>query len=223
MGTITRLRPGPAGVTLGGAVEAYLATLGHAESKGTQRVYGGPLRAMASRFGEDADPGQLDPGAVAEWFAQRWGERSAARWNVALNAVRSAVAYWTEQGWTTADPTVRLRRRKASPDRDRALSRAEVEQLLTDDRHPLRDRLLWRMLYESAARSAEVLALDVSDLDLPNRCSRVRRKGGALDVIVWQTGTARLLPRYLKGRTDGPLFVTERKARVQLPPGTLDG
>jgi len=27
----------------------------------------------------------------------------------------------------------------------------------------------WRMLYETAARSAEVLALDVEDLDLPNR------------------------------------------------------
>jgi integrase len=41
-------------------------------------------------------------------------------------------------------------------------------------------------------------------------------------VIVWQTGTARLLPRYLKGRTDGPLFVTERRARVELPPFDLD-
>jgi integrase len=45
---------------------------------------------------------------------------------------------------------------------------------------------------------------------------------GAVDVIVWQTGTARLLPRLLKGRTSGPLFVTERKARVQLPAADLD-
>ena len=51
------------------------------------------------------------------------------------------------------------------------------------------------MLYETAARSAEVLALDVEDLDLPNRCARVRCKGGAIDTIVWQIGTARLLPR----------------------------
>ena len=32
--------------------------------------------------------------------------------------------------------------------------------------HRLRERTLWRMLYETAARSAEVLALDVEDLDL---------------------------------------------------------
>ena len=63
--------------------------------------------------------------------------------------------------------------------------------------------------------------LDVEDLDLPNRCARVRRKGGAIDIIVWQTGTARLLPRLLQGRTTGPLFVTEPKARVQLPAADL--
>lgn len=40
--------------------------------------------------------------------------------------------------------------------------------------------------------------LDVEDLDQRNRCARVRRNGNAVDVIVWQTGTARLLPRLLK-------------------------
>ena len=115
-----------------------------------------------------------------------------------------------------------LTRRRQRPDRSRALDRAEVDRLLTDEHHSLRDRVLWRMLYETAARSAEVLALDVEDLDLPNRRAKVRRKGGAIDVIVWQTGTARLLPRLLKGRTSGPLFVTERKARVQLAAADLD-
>ena len=78
------------------------------------------------------------------------------------------------------------------------------------------------MLYETAARSAEVLRLDVEDLDMPNRRARVRRKGGAVEWIVWQTGTAQLLPRLLHGRTSGPLFLTGRKARVQLPAGDID-
>jgi integrase/recombinase XerC/integrase/recombinase XerD len=73
------------------------------------------------------------------------------------------------------------------------------------------------MLYETAARAAEVLALDVADLDLHNRRARVRRKGGAVDVIVWQTGTARLLQRMLTGRRTGPVFLTERRARLPLP------
>ena len=101
-----------------------------------------------------------------------------------------------------------LVRRKPRPDRGRALSRGEVDQLLTRKDIALREQTLWRMLYETAARSAEVLALDVEDLDRPNRRAKVRRKGGAIDIIVWQTGTAHLLPRLLKGRTAGPVSGT---------------
>ena len=128
------------------------------------------------------------------------GERAPSTWNVSLDDVRSAAAYWQRQGWLAADPSRLLVRRKPRPDRSRALSRAEVEQLLTREDIGLRERTLWRMLYETAARSAEVLRLDVEDLDMPNRKARVRREGGAIDIIVWQTGTARLLPRLLKGR-----------------------
>jgi hypothetical protein len=66
-----------------------------------------------------------------------------------------------------------------------------------------------------------VPALDIEDLDLPNRRARVRRKGGAIDVIVWQTGSARILPRLLKGRKSGPVFVTEREVRVSCLRPTL--
>lgn len=52
------------------------------------------------------------------------------------------------------------------------------------------------------------MALDVDDLDLRNRRAKVRRKGGAVDVIVWRTPTARLLPRLLNARRAGPLFLT---------------
>ena len=162
------------------------------------------------------------PTRFAAWFGQQWGERAPSRWNVSLDAVRSAAAYWQRQGWIAADPSRMLERRKPRPDRARALFRADVEQLLTREGVGLRERTLWRMLYETAARSAEVLALNVEDLDLANRRAKVRRKGGAIDVIVWQTGTARLLPRLLKSRKSGPVFVTERKARVQLPTADLD-
>lgn len=111
---------------------------------------------------------------------------------------------------------------QATPDNARALSRPELEELLTREGVPLRERTFWRMAYETAARSGELLRLDVEDLDLPNRCARVWRKGSAVDVIVWQTGTARLLPRLLKGRKTGPAFLTERRARVPLPPGDID-
>ena len=219
--TVRQLRPAD-GVRLGDAADAYLATIDHPESRGTHRVYGGVLAALRDRFGEDADMAALAPEAVAAWFTGQWGTVAPSTWNVRRAALRSAGGWWAGQGWVTTDPAGMVRRRKTAPDRDRALSRAQVERLLTDEKIPLRERLLWRLLYESAARSAEVLRLDVEDLDLPNRRARVRRKGGAVDVIVWQTGTARLLPRYLQGRKTGPLFVTERRTRLELPPADLD-
>jgi len=97
-----------------------------------------------------------------------------------------------------------------------------VEGLLTRADIGLRDKTLWRMLYETAARISEVLSLDVAELNLSIHQARVRRKGGAADIIVWQTGTARLLPRLLEGRRTGPLFLTERPARLALPSADLD-
>jgi integrase/recombinase XerC/integrase/recombinase XerD len=221
MATIHRLTRAADEMTLGGAVDAYLATLSGAEQASTRRTYGRVLRWIVTEFGSDFAP-DIDAERFAAWFGARWGDRAPSTWNVSLDAIRSATAYWQRQGWITADPSRMLRRRKPRPDRARGLSRADVEQLLTHEDISIRERTLWRMLYETAARSAEVLGLDVEDLDLPNRCARVRRKGGAIDVIVWQTGTARLLPRLLKGRKSGPVFVTERKARVQLPAADLD-
>jgi integrase/recombinase XerC/integrase/recombinase XerD len=48
------------------------------------------------------------------------------------------------------------------------------------------------------------------------------RKGGAVDIILWKTGTARLLPGLIKGRRSGPLLLTDRRARVELSPADID-
>lgn len=221
MGTVHALAARES-VTIDQAVSDYLVTLAGPESAGTRRVYSGVLRALLAEFGRDGDVAALEDRGVATWFTGRWGSKAPSTWNVSIDGLRSACAYWRDQGWITVDPTGLLRRRRRAPDRSRALSRADVEALLSRDDVALREKVLWRLLYETAARSAEVLRLDVGDLDLPNRRAKVRRKGGAIDIIVWQTGTARLLPRLIKGRKSGPLFLTDRRARVALPPGDID-
>src|SRR5213078_707470 len=97
-GSVHQFKPAASAVTLEAAVDAYLATLGHAESQGTRRVYAGVLRALAGHFGQDTSPGTPGPAAVAQWFTARWGDASPSRWNVALVALRSADAYWQDQG-----------------------------------------------------------------------------------------------------------------------------
>jgi integrase len=226
--TVHRIHTDRAGPTLAEAVAGYLATLDHPETTGTRRVYAGTLAALRGELGADRPVADLAAKAaatqVAGWFTSRWGRRAPATFNRNLDALRAALGYWRDQGWLepAADPTCRLRRRGRAPDRTKALSRADIEALLGRDDLGLRERTLWRLLYETAARAGEVLALDVEDLDLRNRCAKVRRKGGAVDVIVWQTATARLLPRLLKGRRAGPVFLTDRRARVELPRGDLD-
>jgi integrase len=224
MGTVHKLSPSGQGTTLGEAVTAFLATLDHPETAGTHRVYGSTLRAMLTGLGSEADLGGVTPDALASWFASRWGTTKPATWDSRRGTIRSLLNFCEAQGWiaSAAGMMRGIEHRKAPPGRSRALLRAEVEDLLTRDGVALRDRVLWRMLYETAARSAELLRPDVEDLDQPNRKAEVRRKGGAADTIVWQTGTARLLPRLLKGRKSGPVFLTERRARVALPPADLD-
>ena len=204
------------------ASAAYLATLSGSEQRNTHRAYRSTLRAVAAEFASPGtrfdvadldDEGNVD--RLTEWFTGRWSGRAAATFNRHLDALRSAAAFWAGQGWLTADPTRRLRRRGRAPDRTRAIAAADIEAMLGMD-VPIREKTLWTMLYETAARSGEVLALDIEDLDRRNRRSKVTRKGSAVDIIVWQTGTARLLPRLLDGRTRGPVFLTDRRARVAL-------
>jgi integrase len=223
MGTVTRLSTGREGISPGAAVAAYLATFPESKAS-TKRAYRLVLERFAGRFADAEDLAAIGPDDLAEWFTAEWGQRSAPRWNACRAALQSAYGYWALQEWVpdARAPLSRLLRRQVARGDDRALTRAEIEGLLTRKGTGLRERTFWTLLYESAARSSEVLGLDVADLDLPNRCARVRRKGGAMDTITWQSRTARLLPRLLKGRTSGPVFVTERRARVALPPADLD-
>jgi site-specific recombinase XerD len=213
---------------LSAASAAYLATLSGPEQRNTQRAYRSTLRALAAEFAppgtrfevaELDDEGNID--RLTAWFTARWSGLAAATFNRHLDALRSAAAFWAGQGWLTTDPARRLRRRGRASDRTRAIPAAGIEALLGMD-VPIREKTLWTMLYETAARSSEVLALDVEDLDRRNRRAKVTRKGSAVDIVVWQTGTARLLPRLLDGRPRGPVFLTERRARVALAAADID-
>ncbi|WP_239476518.1 tyrosine-type recombinase/integrase [Nocardia arizonensis] len=48
------------------------------------------------------------------------------------------------------------------------------------------------------------------------------RKGGARDVVYWQTGTARLLPRVIASRRSGPRFLTDRRAKPSVALDDID-
>ncbi|MFD3508542.1 tyrosine-type recombinase/integrase [Nocardia sp. NPDC058666] len=220
MGRVHRLPSSASGVRLADAVRIYLATI---PALNTRATYAAALDRLVTDFGADTDVAVLssEPDRVSGWFTFVWGAKSAKTFNIRLTALGSACRYWREQDWLAGDPLVRLRARPAPPDTSKALSRDRVAELLGSDA-PLRERVLWHLLYESSARAEEVLMLDLPELDTSNRCAVVTRKGGAREVIAWQTGTARLLPRMLAGRKTGPLFLTDRKARPSVATNDID-
>jgi integrase len=148
--------------------------------------------------------------AMEAAFTSAFGGLAPATRARHLSALRSALAWWQEAGWLDGDPTAGWARPKIPVDTTRALTRAQVAAIWRLD-VTLRDKALWRMLYETAARAEEILGLDVPVLDLPSKRGRVISKGGTTDWVHWQTGTALLLPRLLAGRREGPVFLASRK------------
>jgi len=206
--------------TVGLAVEAFLDQADLAVA--TRRVYGASLAAFADGVGHDRALVDLDAAAVVSWFGDRYTQAAPATWNRELATLRSAVAWWIRQGWLEADPTATVDRRREHPDRTRALTRRQVDSLWQRTDVALREKALWRLLYETAARANEVLGLDVGNLDLASKRARVRSKGGAVEWVFWQTGAAQLLPRLLARRTDGPVFLADRLPTRAAPALDID-
>jgi site-specific recombinase XerD len=87
-----------------------------------------------------------------------WDSAAPATWNRHPSALVSFTTWAQLQDLLATDPARRLSRRKTTERGDRAISAPRLEKLFTDDRHPLRELLLWRLLYEAAARAEEVLS-----------------------------------------------------------------
>lgn len=203
-------RRGP--VTVREAVDEFLAAPRGSGSVHTRRAYTDVLHRVADQVGPDRELAGLDGDDVADTLTALWGAAAPATWNRNRPAVSSWLTWCTTRArWTAPALPGTCARRHEPRDHTRAVDRATIDAICTRRDVPLRERLLWRMLYETASRAAAVLALNVEDCDLENRRAAVVVKGGDTGWIVWGRGTALLLPRYLQGRTHGPLFCSERR------------
>lgn len=203
----------------GQAVEDFLTRRDLAP--GSRRVYRLTLERVGHSLGDPAVE-QVTPESLGTALLSCYPEASAATWNRHVATIRSFWAFVMRQGWADRDVTAALERRRVHVDHDRALSRETIERLVSRRDVPVRDRCLWRMLYETAARAEEVLRLNVEDLDLARKRATIVRKGGDSDVVHWQSGTARLLPYVIGGRSRGPLFLASRPPAPTNAPASSD-
>ena len=195
--------------SLGRAVEQFLAA--KPLSPNARRSYAYCLGAVVEDLGAGTALADVTPERLRGVLEQRWGNAAAATWNNRLAAVGSFRRWVQAQGWIRDDPLAGIEHRPQVRDDTTPIRYEQLHALWTREDVHVREKTLWRMLYETAARANEVLALNIKDLDVGARRAVVRGKGGHRQEVVWASGTARLLPRYLGGRQRGPLFVTHRR------------
>ncbi|MCP4303887.1 MAG: tyrosine-type recombinase/integrase [bacterium] len=198
--------------SLGGAIEAFFADKDL--SANSRRSYRQTLDALVADLGEDLPVDKLTGAKVKRVLGWRWGEASPATWNARITALQSFIRYCRRNQWLRKDPMAAIDRKRVPRDQTKAIAYDDLDKLWSRPDIGLREKTLWKMLYETAARANEILALNIEDLDQARKRAVVIGKGGHREIVIWASGTARLLPRYLAGRKRGPVFVTNRRPNV---------
>lgn len=208
-------RPGPGaagGPVLRAAVDAFLDSPNVKGNPNTLRAYANVLDRAADELGAGRPLAEIDDSEVGDALEALWGGAKPATWNRNRAAVGSFLSWCADkQSWTAPALPRSAKRRREHNDDTKAVSRSRIDRLCRRRDVPLREKTLWRMLYESASRASAVLALNIEDLDLPNKQARATVKGGDTMWITWGTDTAHLLPRLIAGRERGPLFLSEHR------------
>lgn len=199
-------------ITLSAAIEAFFADRDLAAN--SRRSYRRVLNALITDHSADLAMSTLTPAKVRRTLVSRWDESAPTTWNARITALQSFVGYCDRNGWIRRNPLRGIERRREPRDDTKALAYDDLDKLRSRPDVGLREKTLWRMLYETAARTNEILSLDIEDLDLARKRAVVIGKGGHREMVVWASGIARLLPRYLNGRRRGPVFVTSRQPNV---------
>ncbi len=215
----------PPARTVADAADAFLA---RATAPTTRRSYAQTMRALTPAYGDrllDA----LDGPAVAALAAHSWGALAPATWNRHVATLRSFTVFCRRTGWLQVDLCAGLERRPERTDRTKAVAGTSLERLFRREDVPVREKCLWRLLYETAARAQEVLSLNVEDLNLDNKRARTVSKGGDIESLHFQSGSARLLPAsspdVRPGRCSSPIADRRSPPRTRPPartPAALD-
>ena len=165
------------------------------ESPNTRRAYDNVLRRGAELIGAYRALVDVDDDEIGAAITKLWGHAKPTTWNRNRAAVGSWLAWCeTKARWSAPSVPGTCEHRRESDDQTQVVDRAVIDRICTRRDISLWERLLWRMLYETASRANAVLALDVEDCDFDNRRVRVTVKGGDTVWIVWGRGTALLLP-----------------------------
>jgi integrase/recombinase XerC len=176
-----------------------------------------------------AGPADVKPAVVRAYLAHLHGERlarvSAQR---ALAALRTYFRFLCREREIDANPAAVVptpRAPKKLPEVLTAPQLAELLEALPATPAGRRDRAALELLYGAGLRAAELVGLDLDDVDLSRRLVRVRGKGGKERIVPFGRIAEQTLRAYLPERgawraiaagddVGEPLFVNQRGGRL---------
>ncbi|MEW5771284.1 MAG: tyrosine recombinase XerC [Pseudomonadota bacterium] len=215
--------------TLSAAIDAFLLHLrARSYSPATVSTYAFDLRHLLERVG-DVDPAGLDSHRIRRALAGLHGRGMAPKTLArSLSAWRSFFHYLARQGRVEANPCLGLRPPKGEKRLPNALSVDEMAKLLEpeaeDDAWSRRDAAMFELMYSSGLRRAELIGLDLGQVDLREAEVSVVGKGSKARIVPVGSRALAALERWLAVRDavakDTPaLFVGARGERIA--PGVL--
>jgi integrase/recombinase XerC len=213
----------PAPVPLSSRIDAFLAALAARQySPATVATYAVDLAHLLELVGE-VDPAALASHDIRRALATLRGRgqqpKTLAR---ALSAWRSFYNHLARQGEVAANPCLGLRPPKGEKKLPNALSVDEMAQLLegpTEDLWSARDQAMFELMYSSGLRRAELISLDLGDVDVATGEVTVTGKGRKTRIVPVGGPALAALHNWLllrdgAARDTPALFVGTRGGRV---------
>lgn len=199
-------------VTLKGAFEQFLE--GSSFARRTCESYSEDLAPLFAACGQAPIPALTVE--IVQAFLARQESLAPATYNRRLAALRSFIRWLRTQGWQIEEILEKVERKPQGKQIPRALDAQRVESVLRQITDP-RDRTLFWLIYDGGLRCQEALAIDIEDISWPDRSILIQGKGDRPREMFFSRAVSTLLDKYLITRgnpTTGPLFVTQRKARL---------
>jgi integrase/recombinase XerC len=176
-----------------------------------------------------------DSGKVAEWgrldshhirtFAAAEFRRGAAPRTISrrLSALRSFFQFLIREGELRANPANEIRAPKAKKRLPETIDVDQMTRLLsfrTDEQLGVRDKAIMELFYSSGLRLAELVGLDLGDVDLADRTVRVLGKGAKTRIVPVGRHAVGAIAAWMNVRAtiagvdEVALFVSRRGARL---------
>ncbi|MCB1755960.1 MAG: tyrosine recombinase XerC [Gammaproteobacteria bacterium] len=158
--------------------------------------------------------------AVAKFHQQGLNGRSIAR---RLSALRSFYNHLLKTGRCEQNPVIDVRAPKDNKPLPATLDTEEIQQLLGgagDSATAIRDTAIFEVFYSSGLRLAELVGLDIEDLDLADASMRVTGKGNKTRVLPVGRKAVEAVSAWLKVRQQWlqgeqqALFLSQRGKRL---------